>query len=307
VIFLVATSLQHLPYMGFRKILCPIDFSAGSQTAMSVAVRLAWESDAELVLVHAWYVPPPSIPVEYAFPPETLELLREDAQRGLEAAVRDVAALGAKRVSSILLTGVPWRAIIDTLEDPTFDLVVIGTHGRTGVARILLGSVAEKVVRHASCPVLTVHPDGESRPSRHVLCPVDFSDRSRLGIDLAAALVQPGGAGITLLHVIEAPVSYAGELRDPELVRELDRRSAEHLEAWAAALRAKVAVPVKTACRLGWAGAETIAAIEHDPTIDLVVVGSHGKTGLQRLFLGSVAEKIVRHARCPVLVAHRRG
>jgi len=293
--------------MGFQKILCPIDFSAGSQTAMSVAVRLAWESDAELVLVHAWHVPPPAIPVEYTFPPQTLELLRDDAQRGLDAAVRDAAALGAKRVSSLLLTAVPWRAIIDTLDDPTFDLVVIGTHGRTGVARILLGSVAEKVVRHAPCPVLTVHPDGESRPFLHVLCPVDFSDSSRLAVELAGGLVQPGGAGITLLHVVEAPVSYAGELRDPELVRDLDRRSAEHLEGWAAALRAKLAVPVRTVCRVGWAGAETIAAIEHDPTIDLVVVGSHGKTGLKRLVLGSVAEKIVRHARRPVLVAHPRG
>ena len=293
--------------MGFQKILCPIDFSSGSQTAMSVAVRLAWESDAELILVHAWHVPTPAFPIEYTFPSQTLDLLREDAQRGLDAAVRDAAALGAKRVSSMLLTGVPWRAIIDALDDRTFDLVVIGTHGRTGVGRILLGSVTEKVVRHSPCPVLTVRPDSESRPFLHVLCPVDFSDSSRWAVDLAAQLVQPGGAGITLLHVVEAPVPYAGELRDPELVRELDRRSAEHLEAWAVALRAKVTVPVTISCRLGWAGAETIAAIERDSTIDLVAMGSHGRTGLGRLFLGSVAEKVVRHAWPPVLVAHRRG
>jgi len=293
--------------MSFQKILCPTDFSAGAQHAMSVAIRLAWESDAELVLAHAWHVLQPAFPVGYLFPPAVLQQLADDAQRGLDAAVRDAAALGAKRVTSRLVNGVPWRSLVDLLDDPEFDLVVIGTHGRTGLSRILIGSVAEQVVRHAPCSVLAVHSDGESRPFTHVLCPVDFSDHARQALDAAAGLARPGGAGISLLHVIEAPVAYSGELPDPELRRELDRRSSELLDAWAAELRGKVPVPVTTLCRVGWAGAEILAALDRDPTIDLVVMGSHGRTGIPRVVLGSVAEKVVRHARCPVLVARRRA
>jgi len=185
--------------------------------------------------------------------------------------------------------------------------VVIGTHGRTGLARILLGSVAEKVVRHAPCPVLAIRPDDEPKPFTHALCPTDFSEDSRQAIDFAAELVQPSGTGITLLHVIEAPVSYSGELPDPDLIRELDRRSAAQLEAWAARLRSMSSIPVTTRCRVGWPGAEILAAVDHDPSIDLVVMGSHGRTGIKRALLGSVAEKVVRHARCPVCVARARA
>jgi nucleotide-binding universal stress UspA family protein len=293
--------------MSFKKILCPIDFSTGSRHAMSVAVRLAREADAELVLVHAWYVPAAMFPAEEPLPPQLLQRLNDDAQQGLDAAVRDAAALGAKRLTSKLLHGVPWSTIVETLHDPAFDLVVIGVNGRTGLARFLLGSVAEKVVRHAPCPVLTVRPDGEPRPFTHVLCPVDFSDDSRQALDFAAELVRPGGTGITLFHVVEAPVAYSGELPAPDILADLDRRSTEYLERWASQLRGKVSVPVATRCRIGWPGAETLAAIDLDPTIDLVVMGSHGRTGIKRVLLGSVAEKVVRHARCPVFVARKRA
>jgi nucleotide-binding universal stress UspA family protein len=292
--------------MTFQRILCPIDFSAGSQHAMAVAVRLATEADAELVLAHAWYVAAPAFPMDYAFSPQLVQQLSDDAQRGLDAAVQEATALGAKRVTSRLLSGVAWSAIEEVLGDPTFDLVVIGTHGRTGLSRILLGSVAEKIVRHAPCSVLAVHPGGEVRPFTHALCPIDFSAEARQALAAAAGLVRAGGAGITLLHVLEAPVSYSGELQEPELLRDLDTRVAEHLETWAAELRGKATVPVTARCRIGWAGAEILAALESDTTVDLVVMGSHGRTGIKRALLGSVAEKVVRHARCPVLVARRR-
>lgn len=294
--------------MTFQRILCPIDFSAGSQHAMAVAVRLATEADAELVLAHAWYVAAPAFPMDYSFSPQLVQQLGDDAQRSLDAAVQEATALGAKRVSARLLSGVAWSAIGEVLDDPSFDLVVIGTHGRTGLSRILLGSVAEKIIRHAPCSVLAVHPSEGVRSSfTPALCPLDFSEDGQQVLDAAAGLVRPGGAGITLLHVLEAPVSYSGELPDPGLLRDLDARTAEHLESWAATLRGKVSVPVTARCRVGWPGAEILAALEHDASIDLVVVGSHGRTGIKRAFLGSVSEKVVRHARCPVLVARKRA
>ena len=293
--------------MPFHKILCPIDFSPGSQQAMRVAVRLANEADAELVLVHAWYVPPIAFASGDTFPADAIQQMHDDAEHGLEVAVREATSLGAKRVSSKLLTGLPWSTIVDALGDATFDLVVLGTHGRTGLSRILLGSVAEKVVRHAPCSVLAVRPDGAAKAFTNVLCPIDFSESSRYAAELAAELVRPGGAGITLLHVIDIPVAYSGEPPMPDFLRDLDKRSAERLDEWAARLRARVAVPVTTRSRIGQPGAETLAVLDEAPEIDLVVMGSHGRTGLSRVLLGSVAEKIVRHAKCPVLVARKRA
>ena len=293
--------------MTLQKLLCPIDFSAGSQHAMAAAVRLASEVEAELVLLHAFQVPAAAYPIEPVFPPQLFQHLLDDARRGLDAAVREAVALGAKRVTSKLVQGVPWAAIVETLADPSYDLAVIGTHGRTGLARILLGSVAEKVVRHAPCAVLAVRSAGEPRSFQHVLCPVDFSDESRRAMDAAAELVRPGGAGITLLHIVEAPVMSTGEISDSDFLRDLDQRSAKLLDAWAAELRGKVSVPVTTRCRVGWPGAEILTALNHDRTVDLVVMGSHGRTGLMRAVLGSVAEKIIRHAPCPVFVARQRA
>jgi nucleotide-binding universal stress UspA family protein len=204
-----------------------------------------------------------------------------------------------------MLNGLPWQQIVDAAQrEPGLGLIVIGTHGRTGLSRVLMGSVAELVVRHAPCPVLTIRPANEPTPYRHVLCPVDLSRPAREAMNLAADLVKPGGAGITLLHVLELPTSYAGELPVPELHRDLDARSALLLDRWTDELKAKVNVPVTLLNRIGRPGAQILAALEQDRTIELVVMGSHGHTGIERMLLGSVAEKVVRHARCPVLVAH---
>ncbi|HEX2685559.1 MAG TPA: universal stress protein [Kofleriaceae bacterium] len=294
--------------MTFTKILCPIDFSSDSQQAMRVAIRLANEANAELVLTHAWYLPAISYAGEYTFSPEVIQQMTDDAERGLDEATREATTLGAGRVTSKLLAGVPWQQIVETLEqDRAFDLVVMGTRGRTGLSRILLGSVAQDVIRHAPCSVLAVHPGNEPTPLYRVLCPVDFSAGSQYAVDLAAGLTQPGGAGITLAHVIELPVAYAGEPFVPEFARDLDKASAKLLDEWAARLRSKVLVPVVTRTRIGSPGAQTLAILDDDPTFDLVVMGSHGRTGIPRMLLGSVAEKVVRHAKCPVLVARKRG
>jgi nucleotide-binding universal stress UspA family protein len=290
--------------MGFQKILCATDFSAASQHAARLAMRLAGQG--ELVLVHAWYMPLPAYAGELVIPAPTVETLTQDAERSLAAAADELRRSGPARVTSKVVTGPPWQSIVDAASDPSIDLVVVGTHGRTGLSRVLLGSVAEKVVRHAPCSTLVVRPGNEPPPFQHVFVPTDHSEEARYALQLAAELVQPGGTGITLFHVLEMPVALTGEPMVPDLYRELGNRSADSLDREAADLRTRVNVPVATRARVGRAGSETLAAIETDRTIDLVVTGSHGRTGLQRMLLGSVAEKVVRHARCPVLVARRR-
>jgi nucleotide-binding universal stress UspA family protein len=293
--------------MTFRKILCPIDFSPGSQQAMRVAVRLAKQPETELVLVHSCYQPM-AFTGQYLVPPPILEELADEARTELDAAVREATELGAKRVSSRLVTGLPWQAIVEVAEqDPTCDLIVVGTHGRSGLARVLLGSVAEKIVRHAPCSVIAVHPADDPKRFARVLCPVDFSDSSQYAVELAAKVVDPDGAGITLLHIVELSSAYFEAPKVDKFLRELDARSADMLDEWATRTRAKVAVPVTIRMRMGNVGEQLLAALDDEPAFDLIVTGSHGRTGLKRAFLGSIAEKIVRHAKCPVLVARKRA
>jgi nucleotide-binding universal stress UspA family protein len=291
--------------MAFTKIMCPVDFSPGSQQAMRTAVRLANQHDAELMLMHSWHIPTAAFAGDYGYAGDVVQTMVEDAQRALDNAVGEARTLGARRVTSRMLNGLPWQQIVEAAQhEPGLGLIVIGTHGRTGISRVLMGSVAELVVRHAPCPVLTVRPGNEPAPYTHVLCPIDLSRPARDAIHLAAELVTPGGGGITLLHVLELPVSYNSELPAPDFHRDLDARSAALLDRWTADLKAKVSVPVTQVTRTGRPGAQILEQLEHDRAFDLVVMGSHGHTGIERMLLGSVAEKVVRHARCPVLVAH---
>ena len=290
----------------FTKILCPIDFSPGSDHALAVASRIAKDTRAELVIVHVGSTPW-LVPSRYPFPADLIEKLTREREDGLATAAREATRLGAPSVATRLVQGTAWDEIVHVLDDDTrFDLAVIGTHGRTGIARVLLGSVAEKVVRHAPCSVLAARARGDVKAFEHVLCPTDFSDSSRRAVELAAALVVPGGSGITLLHTIEMPVVYATPTIPPVVFAEVDKQTRPLIEQWAGELRSKVGVPVATLVETGSPGANALEILDKDPSYDLVVVGSHGRTGLKRVLLGSVAEKIVRHAPCPVLVARTR-
>jgi nucleotide-binding universal stress UspA family protein len=293
--------------MPFQKILCPIDFSAGSRQAMRTAIRLANAAGAELVLAHAWFTPPISFADDHSFSPGVLEDLQGGAETALEAAAREATELGATRLATRLLGGTPRHEILGLLEhDPAFDLVVLGTHGHTGLARVLLGSIAESVVRRAPCSVLVVRPDSEPRPFARVLCPIDFSADSQQALELAARLVDPAGGGIALLHVIDPPAVYTRAQQALELAHELDQSTLKQLDRCAAELAGKTPAPVTTLSRVGRPGAEILKLLDEDPGFDLVVTGSHGRTGLERMLLGSVAEKVVRHAGRPVLIARPR-
>lgn len=289
----------------FRKILCPVDFSEASRAAARAAAHVTKAADAELVLAHAWYVPPLAAAGEYPFPPSAIQQIVEDAEHGLAAVAREVTELGSKHVKTELSTGNPWEQIVETLRrDQAFDLAVLGPHGRSALSRVLLGSVTEKVVRHAPCPVLVAR--GEAKPFSHLLCPVDFSASSREALALASELAAPH-ARLTLLHVIELPLTYTGGLPGADYLGDVDKRSTDLLEDWASDLRAKTSLAVQTQIEIGTPGAEVLRVLDEDPTYDLVAMGRHGRTGVRRVLLGSVAEKVVRHARCSVVVARPRA
>ena len=142
-----------------RSILVPVDFSENSRSALEYAAEFARRFGAELDVLHVWEVPT-FVPVESAALADAgtsiLELARKAAERQLEIFVATAAQKGIRVRDAKNVPGHPAHAIVDAATAGGYDLLVLGTHGRTGLSRTLIGSVAERVVRHAHCPVLTV-------------------------------------------------------------------------------------------------------------------------------------------------------
>jgi nucleotide-binding universal stress UspA family protein len=145
-----------------KKILCPVDFSSPSTKALESAVELAVQFDASLSLLHVFQVPAVTLPDGVLFSADFAASVFDEINRQLREQEKLARKLGATRVDVAAIEGVPWRAIVDRALDGHYDLIVVGTHGRTGIRHAFVGSVAERVVRAAPCPVLTVRPVGES-------------------------------------------------------------------------------------------------------------------------------------------------
>jgi nucleotide-binding universal stress UspA family protein len=138
--------------MSYRKILCPVDFSEPSRQAMHAAMELASEPGVQVTLVNVYEVP--TRPFDAFVSPSDIEAIASASRQALAEWAREARGKGAAEVETVAASGVAWDRIVNLARDGGFDLVVIGTHGRTGLAHALLGSVAERVVRHAPCPVL---------------------------------------------------------------------------------------------------------------------------------------------------------
>ena len=147
--------------MSWTKIMCPVDFSPGAKESLHTAATMAAESGAELIVAHAWTSPVYYMGEGVGLAAGLITDLMQDAETNLARWKEDAEQLGARRVTTLFLTGIAWHEIVAAAEkDPAIDLIVMGTHGRTGLKHVLLGSVAEKVVRHAPCPVLVVRSRG---------------------------------------------------------------------------------------------------------------------------------------------------
>ena len=143
--------------MAWKKIVCAVDFAASSRDALRVAAETAAASRAELVVVHAWTPPVFFMGETVGLPASMLTDLIASSQRELAAWKTEAEGYGLDRVSSRFLTGAPWQEVIALVNrEPDIDLIVTGTHGRTGIKHALLGSVAERIVRHAPCAVLVI-------------------------------------------------------------------------------------------------------------------------------------------------------
>ena len=235
-----------------------------------------------------------------------------ERRAALSRFVAERAPAGGPEIETVIGRGDPAREITAHAREAGADLLVAGTHGRSGLPRWLLGSVTEELLRTAPCPLLVVPPDVDEAPPpvpallRRILCAVDFSDPSLRAVELSLSLAQEADARVLLLHVLEAFVP-AVPLLPPagpavaDYLRDLEDHAAERLRRVIPEGASEWCEPTVSVVR-GKPWREIVRkADEHDA--GLIVLGVHGHGTLDRLFFGSTATGVVRHAGCPVLVA----
>jgi nucleotide-binding universal stress UspA family protein len=282
----------------FDNILIPTDGSSCAQAAVGYAGDLAARTEAS---AHALCVAD-SRTLENA--PHADQIKQERAK----IAERTCSELSERGVSveQAVRTDVPHKAILRYTTEQEIDLVVMGTHGRTGVERYLLGSVTEKVVRLSDVPVLTVKAgdDGEvTYPYTDILVPTDGSQGAEAAIEPAVDIAHTYDARIHALSVID-PMAMGVDVRSGAILDALEesaQSAVETIEEYAA--NGSVSA-VETVTQYGNPYREIRSYVEeHD--IGLVVMGTHGRSGIERYLLGSVAEKTVRTSSVPVMTVRQ--
>ena len=289
-------------------ILVPTDFSESADLAIEHGLFLARKFDGVLHLLHVAELPTISIP---DFPTDLFDIAWEQGMNELKALVDDLEG-ELPPIKRTVLAGIPARpaaeVILQYAEESEADFIVMGTHGRRGPRRMLLGSVTEEVVRRSPCPVFTVRASRKAWPLpqiQRILVPIDFSGRSRKVIESASRFAEHYGASITLMHAVDlAFFPYYGLGSDPlvDITKNMTESSEERLIEFAAELQAAgIIANWKT---VDGHPAETIRSLADEDDFDLIVIGSHGRSGFDRMMVGSISEKVLRSAHCPVLVVN---
>ena len=290
-----------------NRILCPTDFSESSVKAYDYAESLAWRYKASLWLVHVIDTLSPypfyTIPETYL---EVCRQLRADAEQRLQEFARTHTRLGVQPECCVQ-DGVVADEILDLAEAQSVSLIVMGTHGVRGADRGLLGSVTDKVLRKAACPVLAVRKPVHDLvthvgvpdviPLQRILCCTDFSDQSEQVLEHAVSLASEYGGELTLVHVLEN-VADSADVED-EIAKVM-----ETLEKCIPP-ETRRNCKTKTLVRIGKPYQQILElALESQP--DLIVMGVRGRNALDLAVFGSTTYRVVQLGPCPVLVVHTR-
>ncbi len=278
-----------------KTILFPTDYSADSEQAFSLACDLALSQGARLIAVHV--VEPPLYSGEFNVPTPPSPFLQDNVDHWLKKCHphREMPT-----VESRVVEGLAWEQIVRVAGDRQCDLIVMGSEGKTGIGRTLLGSVAERVARHAPCPVLICKQSARTETPASteagrpifstILFPADLSDRAQRAFSVALALAGPGSR-LIVQHVVTAADHTSPEVKSA-LLKQLH-------ELYPADSVAPVVYRLS-----GGDPAEEICRAVEDAHCDLIVMSSQGRTGVTRLLMGSVAEAVFRAVRVPVVLVH---
>lgn len=296
-----------------QRVLCPVDYSDFSRRALDHAVSIAGWYEAELTVLHvlplvipATLAAPAAVPLPVEPPSD-----RSSADAQLREFIAPVLETGVP-LTPVIASGPVLSGIIDTATDGRADLIVLGTHGRSGFERLFIGSITERVLRKAPCPVLTVprHAEGPASEAilfKRILCAIDFSDASLEALEYALSLAKAADGQLTLLHALEileeepwVPTSFSvpeyRRLREQEAWRSLAQLVPKDAADWC---RPEVRVVTGKAYR-------EILRLAGDEGTDLIVMGQQGRNPIDRMLLGSTTHHVVRGATCPVLTIRPR-
>ncbi|MGB9932334.1 universal stress protein [Haloarcula amylolytica] len=276
----------------FDSILVPTDGSPGSERAFEVAATLASTHDAA---IHVLSV------VDEHGPTDDWDYDDDSPAEAFIESQADHVDTAGLSVTPAVREGVVHDEVLDYADETDIDLIVMGTHGRTGVRRFLLGSVTEKVVRLADVPVLSVKADAEPGTVSFddILLPTDGSSGAEAAIEPTGALASETDATVHLVSVVDTR-SLGIDVGSTVIVDELESVATDAVENAADRLSGMGVEAVETAVSHGIPYRAILDAIE-DADADLVVIGTHGRTGIDRYLLGSVAEKLVRTSPVPVM------
>lgn len=299
-----------------RRILCPIDYSDFSRRALDHAVAIARWYGSTVALLHV-SAPVPALPFVSGTGAMAGPVFVPEDHNAVEAALREFA--GEEGAAAVPLQfevrdGNTAEEILQRAESWPADLLVMGTHGRSGFQRLVLGSITEKVVRRAACPVLTV--PGSARDAvpaspvvfERIVCAIDFSDYSMHGLEYATSLAQETDATLVVVHVMELPPDLPREVQSEvvaggrtftDLVALTEQERRAQLErAVPASVREFCSVETVLATGKPY---QEILRVADERDADLLVVGIHGRGAVDRMLFGSTTQHLVRQAACPVL------
>lgn len=288
---------QAIERIKIENILYPTDFSRQSEAALPFVLSLARRYGSAVFPAHII-----SLPAFSSFPPtQALQSIAAQALREAQEAMRRLEPHweGIPH-EQLLRRGNVWQQLTELIDEKKIDLVVTGTHGRTGVSKVLMGSTAESIFRQASCPVLTVGPNvcGEAAALadiRTILCPIDFGAESRAAVPYAISLAAENDARLYLLHVTEDPVAKATETLLKDRLLRLVPPEAQLSSAPTAYVNSGVA-------------SQRILELVEELALDALVLGVKATPGFAgaSTHLGmATAYKVVTSALCPVLTVRK--
>lgn len=285
----------------FRKILCPLDFFPTSIRAFQCALGLALKYKASIHVLHAI---PPIITAAYGATFSAAEMtsdLEKDSRGRLQKLKLQAEAANASITTEVKVGDIDLQ-IRRAIETRGPDLVIMGTHGRRGFERLIIGSVTERMIRYCPVPLLVIGPHG-TRPVpsfdfHRLLVTTDFSDGTSVALGNAFSIAREHGSRVTLLHVVDdVAADLSGKYREP-LLRGVEEKL-KALVPKAGINPHDVDVQVTTGSPF-----RVIPRILKHGKFDLLVMNIHGKTLVERALIGSTAERVVRavSTSCPVLL-----
>jgi len=271
-----------------KRILVPTDFSDLASQALGLARNLAQKTDAEVVVLYADpFLPPPHFTsTQLDEVVQAITHSKELAGTELDRYLEEQLGAGVKS-RAVVVESMPVPAIVDWASGNEVDLIIMGTHGRSGFNRLMLGSVTERVLRETDQPLLAVRGEEGIRPLRKILCPVNFTGVAQKALDWAAGFSRFVGAELVLLHVAEDD-----EATDDELMSRFASCALPEDSGSAMSIEMKV---------IHGRADEKVIEFAKANEVDLIVLGAQHKTFFDATVLGATTIHVLRHASTPVV------